>query len=65
LERAAKEEAVVYWGDETGMSNCEMVERGFAPKGYPPVLPVETKRERSQYTLGNQQPGQAKICSAI
>ena len=23
-----------------------MVERGFAPKGQPPVLPVETKRER-------------------
>jgi len=46
LERAAKEEAVAYWGDETGVSNCETVERGFAPKGHPPVLPVETKRER-------------------
>jgi len=46
LERAAKEETVVYWGDETGVSNCETVERGFAPKGHPPVLPVETKRER-------------------
>ncbi len=46
MERAAKEEAVVYWGDETGVSNCETVERGFAPKGRPPVLPVETKRER-------------------
>jgi len=46
LERAAKEEAAVYWGDETGVSNCETVERGFAPKGRPPVLPVETKRER-------------------
>ncbi len=28
------------------MDNCEIVERGFAPKGQPPVLPVETKRER-------------------
>lgn len=37
---------MVYWGDETGVSNCETVERGFAPKGRPPVLPVETKRER-------------------
>lgn len=35
-----------YWADETGVSNCETVERGFAPKGQPPVLPVETKRER-------------------
>ncbi len=46
MERAAKEEAVVYWGDETGVNNCETVERGFAPKGHSPVLPVETKRER-------------------
>lgn len=37
---------MAYWGDETGVSNCETVERGFAPKGRPPVLPVETKRER-------------------
>ena len=28
------------------MSNCEIVERGFSPKGCPPVLPVETKRQR-------------------
>ena len=29
-----------------GVSNCEIVERGFSPKGRPPVLPVETKRQR-------------------
>ena len=28
------------------MSNCEIVERGFSPKGRPPILPVETKRQR-------------------
>ena len=28
------------------VSNCEIVERGFSPKGRPPVLPVETKRQR-------------------
>ena len=38
--------AVIYWGDETGVSNCEIVERGFSPKGRPPVLSVETKRQR-------------------
>ena len=37
---------MVYWADETGVSNCETVERGFSPKGRPPVLPVETKRQR-------------------
>lgn len=46
MERAAEEKAVVYWCDETGVSNRETVERGFAPKGHPPVVPVETKRER-------------------
>jgi len=37
---------VIYWADETGVNNCEIVERGFSPKGRPPVLPVETKRQR-------------------
>jgi len=32
-------------GDETGVSNCETVERGFTAKGHLPILPVETKRE--------------------
>ena len=46
MRRAKAEEAIVYWADETGVSNCEIVERGFSPKGHPPVLPVETKRQR-------------------
>ncbi len=37
---------MIYWADETGVNNCEIVERGFSPKGRPPVLPVETKRQR-------------------
>ena len=41
-----RENAVVYLGDETAVSSCETVERGYALKGQPPVLPVETKRER-------------------
>ena len=44
--RAKAENAEIYWGDETGVSNTENYERGFAPMGHPPVLPVETKRER-------------------
>ena len=46
LRRAQEENAMIYWADETGVSNCEIVERGFSPKGQPPVLPVETKRQR-------------------
>ena len=46
MKRANAENAIIYWADETGVSNCEIVERGFSPKGRPPVLPVETKRQR-------------------
>lgn len=45
-KRAKEENADIYWGDETGVDNTTNFERGFAPKGQPPVLPVETKRER-------------------
>ena len=44
--RAKKENADIYWGDETGVTNTANFERGFSLKGQPPVLPVETKRER-------------------
>lgn len=45
-KRAKTEKAEIYWGDETGISNQENYQRGFAPKGHPPVLRYETKRER-------------------
>ena len=44
--RAKKEGAEIYWGDETGIDNREHYQRGFAPKGQPPVLSVESKKER-------------------
>ena len=45
-QRAKTEGAQIFWGDETGVCNTENYERGFALKGHPPVLKVETKRER-------------------
>lgn len=45
-KRAKAENAEIYWGDETGVCNTENYERGFSPSGQPPVLKVETKRER-------------------
>ena len=45
-KRAKNEKAVIYWGDETGLSNQEYYQRGFAPKGKPPVIGVQVKRER-------------------
>lgn len=44
--RAMAEKGEIYWGDETGIDNREHYQRGFAVKGNPPVIPVESKRER-------------------
>lgn len=41
--RAKAENVVIYWGDETGVSNRENFERGFAKKGHPhnaAIMPV-------------------------
>ena len=56
-ERAEQENAEILWADETGVDNCEIVERGFAPKGHPPVLPVETKRVRVNMVSAISQEG--------
>ena len=44
--RAKAENADIYWSDEVGVNNTANYERGFSLKGQPPVLTVETKRER-------------------
>lgn len=45
-KQAKEENAVIYWGDETGVDNQENYQRGFAPSGTPPILMFETRRER-------------------
>ncbi len=45
-KRAIQEDAEIYWGDETGVSNQEYYQRGFSPKGVTPVMKVESKHER-------------------
>jgi len=45
-KRAITENAEIYWGDETGISNQEYYQRGFSPKGITPVMRVESKHER-------------------
>ena len=45
VKRAKEEGAEIYWGDEMGVSNTANYERGFAPKGQPPVLKIESKLE--------------------
>ena len=45
-KRAKEENAEIYWGDEVGVDNQEHYQRGFAPKGEPPVINVDSSRER-------------------
>src|SRR5689334_12771443 len=37
-ERARAAKAVIYWGDETGLSNQDQVGRSWAPRGQTPVV---------------------------
>jgi transposase len=43
-KRARAERAVIYWGDETGISNQDQVGRSWAPKGETPVVSRTAKR---------------------
>src|SRR5689334_873877 len=42
--RAKAAKAVIYWGDETGISNQDQVGRSWAPKGKTPVVARTAKR---------------------
>lgn len=44
-EQAKRENAEIYWGDETGLRNDCQHERGYAPKGKTPVIRLNAKRE--------------------
>ena len=46
-KRARAEGAVIYWGDETGISNQDQIGRSYAPKGQTPVV-VRTARRITQ-----------------
>ena len=43
--QARREEAEIYWGDETGLRNDCQHERGYALKGHTPVIRLNAKRE--------------------
>ena len=46
VEKAKKEKAEIYWGDETGVNNQEYYARGFSPKGQTPAAPSFSKVEK-------------------
>ena len=43
-KRAKAERAVIYWGDETGISNQDQAGRSYAPRGETPVVVRAAKR---------------------
>lgn len=43
--QAKREDAEIYWGDETGLRNDCQHERGYAPKGKTPVIRLNAKRD--------------------
>jgi len=43
-KRARTAKAVIYWGDETGLSNQDQIGRSWAPKGQTPVIARTAKR---------------------
>ncbi len=45
-KRARAARAVIYWGDETGISNQDQIGRSYAPKGQTPVIARTAKRVR-------------------
>jgi len=42
--RAQREKALIYWGDEIGISNQGQIGRGYAPKGQTPVVHKSAKK---------------------
>ena len=46
VKQAKKEDAVIMWGDETGINNQEYHVRGFSPKGITPEIASFSKIEK-------------------
>lgn len=46
VKQAKKEDAVIFWGDETGINNQSYHIKGFAPKGQTPTAPSFSKTEK-------------------
>lgn len=45
-KQAKKENAEIYWGDETGIQNGVNLVRGFAPKGEKPIIRLVAKKSQ-------------------
>ena len=46
VKKAQKEDAEIYWGDETGINNQAYHVKGYSPKGKTPEMPSYSKIEK-------------------
>lgn len=46
VKQAQKEDAIIFWGDETGINNQAYHVSGFVPKGQTPTIPSFSKMEK-------------------
>ena len=56
-QQAQEENAEIYWGDETGISNCENYERGFSPQGTATDFAGGDEERTGEYDFGAHQSG--------
>ena len=54
-QRAKAAGAVIYWGDETGISNQDQIGRCYAPKGQTPVGGPYGQADHPEHDLRGQQ----------
>ena len=57
VQQAQEENAEIYWGDETGISNCENRERGFSPQRAAAGLAGVDEERTGEYDLSPEQSG--------
>lgn len=59
--QAKREDAEIYWGDETGIRNNAQHERGYAPKGQTPVVRLNAKRESTNMVSAINNQGKVRF----
>lgn len=60
-EQAVRENAEIYWGDETGVQNTADYLRGYAPIGQTPIIQVEAQKFKANMLSAISNRGKARF----
>jgi len=60
-EQATRENAEIYWGDETGVQNTADYLRGYAPVGQTPIIQVEAQKFKANMLSAISNRGKARF----